>query len=48
MPEFITEDKANLLAFRFSGKKPMVGYRIRNIFYVLWFDAAFELYDHGD
>lgn len=46
IPSFITEDNRNLLAFRFSGKKPMVGYRLRNIFYILWFDAKFELYKH--
>lgn len=38
---------AHALAFRFSGKKPMVGYRDGNIFYVVWFDREFTLYDHG-
>lgn len=47
IPRFLTEDQHNLLAFRFNGKKPMIGYRIRNIFYVLWFDRDFTLYDHG-
>nr|VFK10581.1 MAG: hypothetical protein BECKLPF1236A_GA0070988_100409 [Candidatus Kentron sp. LPFa]VFK27148.1 MAG: hypothetical protein BECKLPF1236C_GA0070990_100439 [Candidatus Kentron sp. LPFa] len=47
MPKFITEDNKDLLAFRFSGKKPMVEYRYKNIFYVLWFDHKRKLYKHG-
>lgn len=46
IPRFITED-VNLIAFRFSGKKPMVGYREKTIFYVIWLDRNFTLYDHG-
>lgn len=46
IPRFITEDHDYFLAFRFKGQAPMVGYRVRNIFYVLWFDSSFELYDH--
>ncbi|MEO0985245.1 MAG: hypothetical protein AAFY20_06815 [Cyanobacteria bacterium J06639_14] len=46
IPSHITED-VNFLAFRFYGKAPMVGYRDRNIFHVIWFDRAFTLYDHG-
>ena len=46
LPRNITEDFNDFIAFRFSGKKPMVGYRINEIFYVLWFDHDFTLYDH--
>ncbi len=46
MPQNITEDFEEFLAFRFNGKKPMVGYREKNIFYVLWFDHNFTLYKH--
>jgi hypothetical protein len=46
VPKFITEDQTNLIAFRFNGKKPMVGYRSKNIFYVLWFDYDFSVYGH--
>jgi len=46
LPSFITEDMNEFLVFRFSGKKPMVGYREKNIFYVLWFDKNFTLYEH--
>lgn len=47
IPKFITDDVDHFLAFRFHGKKPMVGYRNREVFYVLWFDNDFTLYDHG-
>lgn len=47
IPRIITEDLTEFLAFRFDGMKPMVGYREKNIFYVLWFDHDFTLYDHG-
>lgn len=35
-----------LLSLRFSGKKPMVGFRERDVFYVLWFDRDFSVYQH--
>lgn len=47
IPKFITEDVDYFLAFRFHGKKPMVGYRQKNIFYVLWFDHNYTVYQHG-
>lgn len=47
IPSYVTAEVEDFLAFRFSGLKPMVGYRIRDIFYVLWFDHDFTLYDHG-
>ncbi|CAG9932194.1 hypothetical protein [Candidatus Nitrotoga arctica] len=46
MPKFITEDVDHFIALRFHGMKPMVGYRTRDIFYVLWFDSDFTLYNH--
>jgi len=46
IPKGITED-VNFLAFRYSGKKPMVGYRDEKVFYVVWFDHSFNVYDHG-
>jgi hypothetical protein len=39
------KDKA-ILSFKFSGKKSMVGFRERDIFYILWFDRDFSVYDH--
>ncbi|WP_332420243.1 hypothetical protein [Vibrio metschnikovii] len=47
IPNFITPDVDHFLSFRFHGKRPMVGYRQNDVFYVLWFDNNFTLYDHG-
>lgn len=46
VPAQVTPD-VNLIAFRFCGKAPVVGYRNRRIFHVLWLDRAFTLYNHG-
>ena len=45
IPNHVTED-VNFIAFRFSGMKPMVGYREGVIFHILWLDRLFSLYDH--
>lgn len=47
IPPHITEDVDFFIALRFSGKAPMVGYRIRDIFHIVWLDAKFTLYDHS-
>lgn len=46
VPGHITDD-VNIIAFRFCGKAPMVGYRNRRTFYVIWLDINFSLYSHG-
>lgn len=46
IPSVITPD-VRLLAFRFSGMKPMVGYRIGRTFFIIWLDRDYSLYDHG-
>lgn len=46
LPGCITED-TNILALRFHGKAPMVGFRLAEVFYIVWLDRAFQLYDHG-
>lgn len=46
IPPSITED-VKFIAFRFSGMKSMVGYRDKRIFYIIWFDDSFDVYDHG-
>ncbi len=45
-PQFITDDMDSYLVFRYHGMRPMVGYRQRDVFYILWFDSDFTLYDH--
>ena len=46
IPALITED-TNIIAFRFFGKAPMVGFRDAEVFHIVWIDRAFDLYDHG-
>lgn len=46
IPRFITDDLDHFIVFRFHGRAPMVGYRVGEVFYVLWFDWNFTLYDH--
>lgn len=46
IPKHVTED-VTLLAFRFWNFAPMVGYRDEEIFFILWLDPMFKLYDHG-
>lgn len=46
IPQGVTED-VTFLAFRFHALKPMVGYRVRETFHIIWFDRNFTLYDHG-
>lgn len=46
LPKAVTDD-VNLLAFRYNGKKPMVGYREDRVFHVLYVDHDFSLYPHG-
>ncbi len=47
IPSHITEDVGFFIALRFSGKAPMVGYRIKDIFHIVWLDANFTLYKHS-
>jgi len=46
MPKHIKDD-TNIIAFRFFGKAPMVGYKKGRVFYVLWLDRDRTLYSHG-
>lgn len=46
IPQSLSGDVA-FLAFRFSDRKAMVGYREKEIFHIIWFDNGFDVYDHG-
>ena len=46
IPDFITDDVEYFLAFRYYKKHPMVGYRLKDVFFVMWFDHNFTLYNH--
>lgn len=45
IPAYVTDD-VNIIAFRFCGQAPMVGYRDGAVFYILWLDRAFTVYPH--
>ena len=45
IPRHVTEE-VKFIAFRFYGRAPMVGYRDKTVFYVLWLDRDFNLYSH--
>ncbi len=36
----------NIIAFRFHGKAPMVGFKDGKVFHVVWLDRDFSLYKH--
>ncbi|MFH1034435.1 MAG: hypothetical protein V1806_08005 [Pseudomonadota bacterium] len=46
LPNGIHED-VNIISFRCIGKAPMVGYRKDRVFYILWIDLSFSVYDHS-
>lgn len=45
IPQSVTED-VHFIAFRFNGKAPMIGYRQKRVFHVLWIDRNFTCYQH--
>lgn len=45
IPSHITPD-TTIIAFRYNGKKAMVGYRLDVTFHIVWFDRDFTLYNH--
>jgi hypothetical protein len=47
IPAHVTAD-ISLIALRFSGNKPMVGYQRNDVFHIVWFDRDYDLYDHGN
>lgn len=46
LPPGLTDD-VTLLALRYSGRCPMIGYKDERIFYILLLDHNFSVYDHG-
>ena len=45
VPSVATDD-VEIIAFRFCGKAPMVGFRREATFFILWLDRFFCLYKH--
>lgn len=46
-PDFITPEMKELMVFRFGKDGRMAGYKKEHIFYIVWLDCTFKLYDHG-
>lgn len=46
IPSNIKED-AKFISFRFDGMKAMIGYRTGRIFYIIWLDRNFSVYNHN-
>jgi hypothetical protein len=45
-PQFTGTEK--FMVFRYQGKLPMAGVRVRDVYHVLWIEPQFNrLYDHG-
>ena len=38
--------EVKFIAFRFHDKAPMIGYRERRTFHIIWVDRDFTVYDH--
>ena len=45
-PRHITQDMNSYYGFRYNDRLRMVGYHEDSVFYILWFDIAYRLYDH--
>jgi hypothetical protein len=47
IPTTVTEDVDSFSALHYVGRKRFIGYRVGQIFHILWVDHSFEVYDHG-
>jgi len=47
VPSSVTEDVDAFTSLHYSGKRRFIGYRVGRIFYILWVDYNFKVYDHG-
>ena len=45
IPSTVPQD-ATLIIFRFHDTKPMIGYREKSIFHIIWLDRKLSLYKH--
>jgi hypothetical protein len=42
------QDEQRFMVFRYDGRLPMAGVRVRDVYHVLWLEPEFgRLYDHG-
>ncbi len=47
IPASVTDDVGSFFALHYQGKKRFVGYKVDKVFYILWVDHDFGVYDHG-
>jgi hypothetical protein len=47
VPASVTPDVEYFHSLHYVGKKRFLGYRVGQVFYVLWVDHDFKVYDHG-
>jgi len=46
IPPSVTEDVTFFYSLHYVGKKRFIGYRVGQIFHILWVDHSFEVYSH--
>ena len=46
IPTQVTDDVEYFHALHYVGKKRFIGYRVGQIFYILWVDHNFKVYNH--
>jgi hypothetical protein len=47
IPKLVTDDVDYFHSLYYMGKKRFVGYKVGQVFYVLWIDHNFKVYNHG-
>jgi hypothetical protein len=47
VPASVTDDVDHFLSLHYVGKKRFIGYKVGQIFFILWVDHNFQAYDHG-
>jgi hypothetical protein len=47
VPSSVTDDVQFFYSLHYIGKKRFIGYRVGQVFYILWIDHNFSVYDHG-
>jgi hypothetical protein len=47
IPSSVTEDVESFYSLHYVGKKRFLGYRVGQVFHILWVDHNYEVYNHG-
>lgn len=47
VPQSVTEDVEHFHSLHYVGNKRFIGYKVGQIFYILWIDHNFKVYKHG-